>query len=178
MSSVDQAARRPASPVRAYVGLGSNQSDPARQVRAALTELAGLPQTALVARSSLYRSAPLGPPDQPDYVNAVAGLDSGLSALELLHALQAIETAHGRVRGGVRWGPRTLDLDLLLYDDASFDAPELTVPHPGLHRRAFVLYPLEEIAAGLSIPGHGKLTALLARVSSEGLERMQDHDQP
>ncbi|MEJ2344376.1 MAG: 2-amino-4-hydroxy-6-hydroxymethyldihydropteridine diphosphokinase [Gammaproteobacteria bacterium] len=177
MDSVDNANRRPAAPVRAYVGLGSNQADPVRQVRAALTDLAGLPRTALVVRSSLYRSAPMGPPDQPDYVNAVAGLDSGLSALELLHALQAIETAHGRVRSGERWGPRTLDLDLLLYDEARFDSPELTVPHPGLHRRAFVLYPLGEIAAELSIPGQGKLATLLARVSPEGLERVQDHDQ-
>lgn len=178
MSPVDQAARRPLAPVRAYVGLGSNQADPVRQVRVALTELAGLAQTTLAARSSLYRNAPMGPPDQPDYVNAVAGLDTGLSALELLHALQAIEAAHGRVRSGVRWGPRTLDLDLLLYDDARFDSPELTVPHPGLHQRAFVLYPLEEIAAGLSIPGQGRLAALLARVSPEGLERVGDHDQP
>jgi 2-amino-4-hydroxy-6-hydroxymethyldihydropteridine diphosphokinase len=178
MAAVDQATRRPAGPVRAYVGVGSNQADPVGQVRAALTELAGLPQTVVVARSSLYRSAPMGPPDQPDYINAVAGLDSGLSALELLHALQAIETAHGRVRRGVRWGPRTLDLDLLLYGNARFNFPELTVPHPGLHQRAFVLYPLEEVAAGLNIPGQGRLTALLGRVSPEGLERVQDHDQP
>ncbi len=146
----------------AYIGLGSNLADPQAQLQRAFVELAGLPQSRLRAQSSLYRSAPMGPQDQPDYVNAVAALETALSPLALLAELQALEHAHQRVRGEY-WGPRTLDLDLLLYADQRIDLPTLSVPHPGLYERNFVLYPLAEIAPGLDIPGFGALGELLAR---------------
>ncbi len=146
----------------AFVGLGSNLDDPEAQVRRALDELAGLPESVLERTSSLYRTAPMGPPDQPDYVNAVARLATRLAPHRLLSALQAIERAHGRVRG-VHWGPRTLDLDLLLYDALRIADARLTVPHPGIAERSFVLTPLAEIAPDLDIPGVGAAAAVLAR---------------
>jgi len=154
---------------RAFVGLGSNLEDPARQVRRAFGALAELPATRLVQRSALYRSPPLGPPGQPHYVNAVAALETGLTPRALLAALQALEARQGRVRAGVRWGPRTLDLDLLLYGAQCLCEEGLTVPHPHLHERAFVLYPLHEVAPCLEIPGRGPLVALLERVPARGL---------
>lgn len=153
-----------------YVGLGSNQDQPVRQVRTACRELADLPATRLLICSPLYKSAPLGPPDQPDYVNAVAALETGLTAAALLTELQALETHHGRVRGAVRWGPRTLDLDLLLYGDAVIDTPALQVPHPGLPERVFVLYPLVDIAPELEVPGQGPVRQLLARCAKARIE--------
>jgi 2-amino-4-hydroxy-6-hydroxymethyldihydropteridine diphosphokinase len=132
----------------AYVGLGANLDQPAEHVRAALEELGRLPQTRLTAASSLYRSTPVGYAAQPDFVNAVAALDTALGARELLRELQAIEGKHGRVRTFPN-APRTLDLDLLLYGDAQLDEPGLTVPHPRMHERAFVLKPLLEIAPHL-----------------------------
>jgi len=149
--------------VTAYIGLGGNLGDPADRLRAAAQDLAAIPQTQLKHVSSLYRSPPLGPPDQPHYVNAVAALETALPPDALLDALQALEVRHGRVRDGQRWGPRTLDLDLLLYGDAQLATPRLTVPHPGLPRRAFVLYPLAEIAPDLQVPGWGGVQALLAQ---------------
>ncbi len=148
--------------MKAYIGLGSNLADPQAQLQRAITELAQLPQSQLLAQSSLYRSAPMGPQDQPDYLNAVVALETALPPLALLAELQTVEAAHQRVRGE-RWGPRTLDLDLLLYADRTIDLPALTVPHPGLYERNFVLYPLAEIAPGLEIPGLGVLGELLAR---------------
>ena len=148
--------------MKAYIGLGSNLADPQTRLRRAFTELAQLPKSQLVAQSSLYRSTPMGPQDQPDYLNAVVALETALSPLALLAGLQAVEAAHQRVRGE-RWGPRTLDLDLLLYADQTIDLPTLTVPHPGLYERNFVLYPLAEIAPRLVIPGLGVLGELLAR---------------
>jgi len=162
---------------RAYIGLGSNLGDPAAQVRRALDALVSLPDSRLQSHSSLYRSAPLGPADQPDYVNAVAALDTDLDPHTLLHALQAIEAAQGRVRGDQRWGPRTLDLDLLLYGDAVINDAELAVPHPGLPARAFVLYPLMEIAPGLTVPGLGSLQELVARCPRDGLARLVDSNE-
>ena len=161
----------------AYIGLGSNLDNPRRQVVTAIEELDAIPRTHCSARSSLYRSPPLGPPDQPDYINAAAKLDTTLEAAELLEALQKIERSHGRVRGRERWGPRTLDLDILLYGDTRIDAPGLTVPHPGLHERAFVLYPLGEIAVNIEIPGRGKLSALQARCPRGRLEKI-NNDNP
>ncbi len=158
---------------RCYIGLGSNLAGPADQIRRALRSLAELEQTHLVACSSLYRSAPMGPQDQPDYLNAVAELDSGLPPLELLDALQAIEAAQGRDRSGVRWGARTLDLDILLYGDRRIQEPRLTVPHVGMAERGFVLYPLAELNPGLEIPGHGPLRALLERCPPNGLEKLR-----
>jgi 2-amino-4-hydroxy-6-hydroxymethyldihydropteridine diphosphokinase len=160
--------------VRAYVGLGSNLEDPVAQVRRALQELCAVADTRCGAQSSLYRSARMDPAGQPDYINAVAALDTGLDPERLLDALQAIERAHGRVRGPQRWGPRTLDLDLLLYGDAVIEAARLRVPHPGLHQRAFVLLPLQEIAPGeLEVPGHGRLADLVARCPGEGISRIE-----
>mgnify|MGYP005751058203 FL=1 len=160
--------------VMAYVGLGSNLDDPRRQVEQALRELAALPDTVLAARSSLYRSAPMGPADQPAYINAVARLDTRLAPEALLDALQAVEAAHGRLRTGERWGPRTLDLDILLYGDARLDSPRLKVPHPGMAERNFVLEPLAELAPELDIPGLGPLRELLARCPMAELERLGD----
>ncbi|HWP94441.1 MAG TPA: 2-amino-4-hydroxy-6-hydroxymethyldihydropteridine diphosphokinase [Gammaproteobacteria bacterium] len=160
--------------VTAYVGLGSNLADPPRQVRAALDELGGLPDTTLRAASALYENPPLGPLDQPDFVNAVARLETGLEPEALLARLRAIERAHGRIRGGDRWGPRTLDLDLLLYGDRLIDTPDLVVPHPGLHERPFVLYPLAEIAPDLVIPGRGPLSELLRACPRGTLRRLGD----
>jgi 2-amino-4-hydroxy-6-hydroxymethyldihydropteridine diphosphokinase len=156
----------------AYVGLGSNLDEPAAQVRRALAALEALPQTRLVTRSSLYRSPPMGPPDQPDYVNAVAALLTALPAAELLAALQSIEGAQGRRRDGPRWGPRTLDLDLLLYGELAVNSDTLVLPHPGLAERPFVLVPLLEVAPGLRMAGGPSVAQLATRVGDGGLARM------
>ncbi len=161
---------------RAYIGIGGNLDDPVFQVRRALQALSALPACRRVTQSPLYRTAPVGgPPDQPDYINAVAALDTTLAPEELLAALQGIETAWGRVRTE-RWGPRTLDLDLLLYDRLISNDPRLTLPHPRLHERAFVLYPLHDIAPNLDIPGHGPLPELLARCSPLAITRLDSAD--
>ena len=162
------------SAVTAYLGLGANLQDPAAQVRRALDELASLPHSRLLARSPLYKSPPLGPADQPDYVNAVAALETTLEPLVLLKALRAIELRHGRQRDGTRWGPRTLDLDVLLYGDLLLDSPELTLPHPGLHERAFVLYPLYDVAPELEVPGRGSVRALRGLVGGMLPVRLDD----
>lgn len=159
-------------PVRCYVGLGSNLDDPILQVRRGLTALAALPDTEVVQPSSLYRSPPMGPPGQPDYVNAVCALATRLAAPRLFAHLQGIEDRHGRVRGPVRWGPRILDLDLLLYGDAELSGPDLTVPHPGLAERAFVLYPLLEIAPDLQVPSLGPIASLIRNCPVAGLEKI------
>ena len=148
--------------IQAYIGLGSNLNDPVQQVQAALAALSDIPETRCVRHSSLYRSAPLGQADQPDYINAVAMLDTHLSARQLLTELQAMERIHGRVRGAERWGPRTLDLDMLLYGDMQLESEELTVPHPRLAERSFVLYPLCEIAPDLEIHALGGVQQLMA----------------
>jgi 2-amino-4-hydroxy-6-hydroxymethyldihydropteridine diphosphokinase len=160
----------------AFIGLGANLDDPAGQIERALGAIASLPLTALVKRSALYLSRPMGPADQPDYINAVAKVDTGLSAAELLTELLAIERRQGRQRSAdQRNGPRTLDLDLLLYADLVSDDPALTLPHPGAHERDFVLVPLAEIAPRLVIPGRGRVSDLLAGCIDHGLCR---HDQP
>ena len=160
------------APVAACIGLGSNLADPVAQVRQAFAALARLPDTRLVGRSSLWRSAPMGPADQPDYVNAVAMLETGLAPLDLLDALQAIEQEQGRVRDGMRWGPRTLDLDLLLYGETIMNDTRLTIPHPGLCERDFVLVPLLEVAGPeWPVPGHGRLGELNVP-AAHGLERI------
>lgn len=159
-----------AEPVRAYVGLGSNLNDPAAQVRRACGELAGIAGTRLVACSRLYRTVPVGPQDQPDYVNAAACVETALPAEDLLAALQALERSHGRVRDGTRWGPRILDLDILLYGEAVIDRPGLHVPHPEMVNRAFVLIPLAEVAPpDLRIPGGDTLAAALACCARSGV---------
>jgi 2-amino-4-hydroxy-6-hydroxymethyldihydropteridine diphosphokinase len=158
--------------VRAYIGIGSNLNDPSARVQAAFGDLQRLPATRLAARSSLYGSKPMGPADQPDYVNAVAAVDTRMPAAELLQALAQIEERQGRQRGATRWGPRTLDLDLLLYGQQCIVTPTLTVPHPGMHERDFVLVPLAEIAGDLDIPGHGPLSTLTACCQQHDLVRL------
>ncbi|WP_430418011.1 2-amino-4-hydroxy-6-hydroxymethyldihydropteridine diphosphokinase [Methylibium petroleiphilum] len=154
---------------RAYVGLGANLGDARLTLQVALDALAALPDTRLVAVSSLYRSAPIDS-SGPDYLNAVAALDTALEPHALLSALQAIEQVHGRERP-YRNAPRTLDLDLLLHGDARLDTPTLTLPHPRLHQRAFVLLPLAEIAPALALPGRGAVADWLPGVADQTVER-------
>ncbi len=153
----------------AYVALGSNLADPAEQVTAALGRLPGIPGTRLIARSRLWASRPLGSQDQPDFVNAVAGLLTQLDARELLGELQALERAMGRTDPVVRWGPRSIDLDLLALGSDELSEPALCLPHPGVHERDFVLYPLAELAPELWIPGRGRVEALARRVANRGI---------
>ena len=148
----------------AYVGLGSNLNGPARQLASAFDLLAEIPETRLLRRSSLYRSAPFGGIEQPDFINAAAALLTRLPAGDLLRELQRIEQQRGRERGEVRWGPRVLDLDLLVYSDQRINDPELIVPHPGIAERNFVLLPLQEIAPGLSVPGLGLVIHIRANL--------------
>lgn len=157
----------------AWIGLGSNLAGPSEQVERGLAALAHLPRTQLQQRSHLYRSAPWGMRDQPDFVNAVAAIESGLTPRELMAALFDIERSFGRERNADRWGPRILDLDLLLYADHIIDEPGLRVPHPHLHERAFVLLPLAEIAPHLQIPGRGSISDLVARVDASDCRRLE-----
>lgn len=155
----------------AYIGLGGNLDNPRDQVERAFIELDQIPNTRLIAQSPLYRSAPVGPGEQPDYVNAAALLETSLYPLELLDALQAIERAHQRVRIE-RWGPRTLDLDILLIDQQTIASERLTVPHPYLTQRSFVLYPLADIAPELVLPDGTHLNQLLQACACDGLEQI------
>lgn len=161
--------------VRAWIGLGSNLDDPPARLEAALAAIDRLPRTRRAATSPFYRTAPVGPadrpqPDQPDFCNAVTAVDTGLAPLPLLDALQAIEDDQGRRRTH-RWGPRTLDLDILLYGDRRIDEPRLRVPHPRLHERAFVLVPFAAVAPDATIPGRGRVAALAAAVDARGVQR-------
>lgn len=155
-----------------YIGLGSNLEDPVTQVTTAINELHAIEGCELVNASSLYSSAPVGPQDQPDFINAVAKLQTSLQPLELLDQLQALEQTHRRVRER-HWGPRTLDLDLLLYAEQQIQCERLTVPHSYLHERNFVLYPLAEIAPDLEIPGQGTLQQLIHKCSMGSLSKLQ-----
>jgi 2-amino-4-hydroxy-6-hydroxymethyldihydropteridine diphosphokinase len=158
--------------VPAYVALGSNLDDPRAQVGRAFDALAALPETRLVLRSSLYSSRPVGPVEQPDFVNAVAGLLTALEPGPMLGALKDLEARLGRARPVVRWGPRRIDLDLLMHGTARSATAELTLPHPGIAERAFVLAPLAEIAPDLDVPGVGRVRALLAVVDATAVERI------
>lgn len=160
------------SQVIAYIGLGSNLDDPAEQIRSARLACSECPGVRELAFSSLYGSPPMGPRDQPDYVNAVMAVKTELSAIALLRALQNIELRHGRVRSKERWTARTLDLDLLIYGEEQIQENDLTVPHPGLAERAFVLYPLIEIAPNLIVPGLGLLSDLVGHCPRDGLTRI------
>lgn len=164
----------------AWVGIGSNLGDPRARVAQAFEDLAALPGSRLVGRSALYRSRPMGPQDQPDYVNAVAGLVTRQAAEELLAALHGIEERHGRRRSAAdRWGPRTLDLDLLLYGERVIDRPGLRVPHPGIAERNFVLLPLASVAPDVTVPGLGRVAVLARQVDGEGIERIDSgKDEP
>ena len=157
---------------RAFVGVGANLGDPAAQVRAAIAALAALPGTLLVTASSLYRTAPVGYADQPDFVNAAALLETALAPRALLEALQAIEARSGRARS-FKDAPRALDLDLLLYGGEVIDEPGLAVPHPRLHERAFALAPVVEIDPAAVIPGRGPARDWLARCTDQRMERIE-----
>jgi 2-amino-4-hydroxy-6-hydroxymethyldihydropteridine diphosphokinase len=161
------------SPVIAYIGLGSNLADPVAQIKSARTAIASIAGVQELAFSSLYHSLPMGPQDQPDYVNAVMFVATDLLPMDLLRSLQNIENDHGRVRKGEQWGARTLDLDILIYGDQEIDLPDLTVPHQGFAERAFVLYPLFEIAPQLAVPGNGAIADLVAKCPLSGLRRME-----
>ena len=156
----------------AYVALGSNLDDPPRQIARAAERVAALPRTRWVLASSLYRTAPFGPVAQPEFRNAVVGLLTQLAPAELLAALRGIELELGRAPARERWGPRRIDLDLLVHGDARSDTAELRLPHPGIPERNFVLYPLAEIAPDLQVPGIGVVRELAARVSGAGIERL------
>jgi 2-amino-4-hydroxy-6-hydroxymethyldihydropteridine diphosphokinase len=156
----------------AYVGIGSNLQGPVRQVEDAIGLLAEIPQTRLAARSSLYRSGAFGGIEQPDFVNAVAAFVTILSPSDLLGELQAIENRQGRERGEARWGPRVIDLDLLVYSWQNIDTPELSVPHPGIGERNFVLLPLVEIAPDLVIPGLGRVASVPVNMEEPSISRI------
>lgn len=160
----------------AYIGIGSNLSDPRAQVLGALDRIAAIEGVRLVLRSRLYGSPPLGPADQPDYVNAVAGVLTLLSPRALLTELHALERTAGRPGKHERWGPRILDLDLLVYARERSSERALTLPHPGILERAFVLYPLADVAPDLDVPGSGRVADLKQRVSAQ-LIRVLDADQ-
>lgn len=156
----------------AYVGVGSNLEDPRAQVLRACGWLARLPRTRLELTSPLYRSRPLGPVAQPDFVNAVAGLLTELEPPQLLAELQALEAALGRPADHQRWGPRVIDLDLLSYAHQRLAEPNLILPHPGIPERNFVLYPLADIAPDLDLPGLGRVAELAGRATADGLARL------
>jgi 2-amino-4-hydroxy-6-hydroxymethyldihydropteridine diphosphokinase len=156
----------------AYVALGSNLNSPRERVNEAFERLSRLPQIRSLMRSHLYRSRPMGPQDQPDYVNAAAGLLTLLSAPQLLQQLLDVERAMGRQRVQ-RWGPRIIDLDLVWMNDATISGPDLTIPHPGVSSRNFVLYPLADIAPTLDIPGHGSVQTLLRKVGTADISVLE-----
>jgi len=165
---------------QAYIALGSNLADPIAQVRTAIAALETLPQTQVIKVSSLYRTAPIGYKEDevaqvPDFINAVVALKTGLSPVELLDALFVIENAAGRERP-YRYAPRILDCDLLLYEDEVLNTEKLTLPHPRMHERGFVLLPLFEIAPQLSIPNHGKISALLQPYLHIGIQKLDPED--
>lgn len=160
--------------VVAYIGIGSNLDDPEHQVRSAIEALAGLPESRVTGVSRLYRTPPWGMTEQPLFVNAAVALRTRLSARALLDGLLAIERARGRRRDGPRWGPRVLDLDILLYGDRSFNEDGLGIPHPRIAERAFVLMPLADLDADLVVPGHGRVRELLAHIDTAGCTPMVD----
>jgi len=155
--------------VQVYIGLGSNLDDPAKQLSSALKDLNLIKNSRVLKDSGLFKSPPMGPQDQPDYLNAVALMETDLGSEVLLDQLQLIENNHGRVRSR-RWGERTLDLDLLLYGDEIIDTERLSVPHIGITEREFVLYPLEKINPDLQIPGKGDLAELISACPAAGIE--------
>ncbi len=154
---------------RAYIALGSNLENPVDQIQRAFEELKQLPETLLISQSSLYKSAPVGRLDQPDFINAVACIETRLAPLDLLHELLAVEHRHGRIRESLN-APRTLDLDILMYDNVECQDSALTLPHPRMTQRAFVLKPLMEIASDCQIPGLGPIAPLLVACQEQSLE--------
>ena len=161
----------------AFIGLGSNLENPVAQLAGAIAELAALPDTQLVAQSPFYRSKPVGPQDQPDFINGCVWLQTSLDPLDLLDQLQAIEQAHGRERLQ-HWGPRTLDLDMLLFGDRVIDHPRLQVPHKELPNRDFVLRPLLDLQPQLTLPDGRRLTELLVQCPDNQLQRLEPVPNP
>jgi len=159
------------TPITAFIALGSNLNDPEQQVRNGLRELAALPETRLVSASSLYRSAPVGYREQPDFVNAVARIETSLQPRALLDHLLAIERRRGRVRE-LPNAPRTLDLDIVLYGDLVLHEPGLTIPHPRMHERAFVIVPLAEIAPEVTIPSRGSVRELMGSCDAASIVKL------
>ncbi len=157
--------------IKAYIGLGSNLDDPQSQLKKAIISLEMMPSTSVVKTSSFYRSKPVGPQDQPDYINAVVELDTELSASVLLDYLQAIENEQGRERK-IKWGARTLDLDILLFGDEIINDDRLQVPHVEMHNRGFVLLPLNEIFSDCMIPGVGAVSSLLQEEDADDLVKL------
>jgi 2-amino-4-hydroxy-6-hydroxymethyldihydropteridine diphosphokinase len=158
----------------AYIGLGSNLEEPVEQLKSALEAMDACPEIRVNKVSSFYRNPPMGPQSQPDYVNAVAELEVNMEAEALLDLLIGIENDHGRIRKGDRWGPRTLDLDILLFGEEYIESTRLTVPHPGIAKRPFVLKPLLEIAPDLVVPGLGSVEYLLGNCDTFWLEAIDD----
>ncbi|TMM47591.1 2-amino-4-hydroxy-6-hydroxymethyldihydropteridine diphosphokinase [Colwellia ponticola] len=156
----------------AYIGLGSNLSNPKIQVSNAAKEIAHIASSEVIALSALYLSKPMGPQDQDDYINAVIAITTSLSALELLDALQAIENAAGRIRKDNRWGARILDCDILLYGNESIENERLTVPHYGMKQREFVLLPLAEIAPTLQLPDGSAVSELADNINNNGIIKL------
>jgi 2-amino-4-hydroxy-6-hydroxymethyldihydropteridine diphosphokinase len=152
-----------------YIGIGSNQQDPVKQAQQAIEAIDSHPSITIISSSALYCSAPMGPQDQPDYINAVVSIETTLNAEALLDALQSIEQNQGRVRKDNRWGPRTLDLDILLFDNQEINTERLVIPHYGMHEREFVLYPLFEISPNLTLPNGTHLSHLLKLCDKNGL---------
>lgn len=165
------ASPRPPAQASVYVSLGSNQGDSRSLLEEAVRALRGLPRTSVTARSSLYRTAPVGHVEQPDFLNQVVALRTSLSPLELLDATQSLERAGGRVRG-VRWGPRTLDIDILWYDGVDLDVDRLQVPHPRLEERRFVLEPLAELVPELVLASGRTAAEALAKTADQPVERL------
>lgn len=156
-----------------YIAIGSNLSDPIAQANNAINALKQLPKSEFINCSMLYTSTPMGPQDQPDYINAVVEIHTHLTPIELLDCTQAIEQEQGRIRKDERWGPRTLDLDILLYGNEVIDSERLTIPHYGMKEREFVLYPLADIAPSITLPCGTRLEDLLSIVSKNGLRVWQ-----
>ncbi|OIQ25263.1 2-amino-4-hydroxy-6-hydroxymethyldihydropteridine diphosphokinase [uncultured Vibrio sp.] len=156
-----------------YIAIGSNLADPVGQATDAIEALKHIPKSTFLSTSQLYSSTPMGPQDQPDYINAVAAIETQLTPLELLDCTQTIELEQGRVRKDERWGPRTLDLDIILYGNEVIDSERLIVPHYGMKEREFVLYPLAEIAPNLILPDGTEIQQLLLSVERNGLSTWQ-----
>lgn len=157
-------------PVLSHIGLGSNLDAPIRRIEHAIGELATLPSTRVLRRSRLFRTPPWGLREQPDFINAAVEIETALAPIDLLRELLAIERRGGRVRDGARWGPRVIDLDLLLYDGRTLREPGLELPHPRMHERAFVLVPLADLDADIDVPGHGRVGELAASIDAQDCE--------
>ncbi|MGX5175021.1 2-amino-4-hydroxy-6-hydroxymethyldihydropteridine diphosphokinase [Aliikangiella sp. IMCC44653] len=157
---------------RAYIGLGANLNHPKKQLQQALIAIQAIPKTRLIKTSSFFQSDPMGPQNQPDFVNAVALIETQLTPLDLLDSLQSIEQTQGRVRKKDRWGPRTLDLDILIFEQLDINTERLTVPHYGLYERPFVLIPLHEIEPLLILPNQQSLSDRVNQIDKQGLQKL------